>query len=408
MKRVIASFLGLILLVVIALPLKSSAATTSDGWEQVTEKGFGRKSALGAIYPYVTFLRFGDWLLAGSAGNRPAEMRKTQDGTTWEQVGERGLGDNENIWLHPALTYDNYLYVVTENIAEGGQIWRSNDLENWTRVVYGGFGVKDNYAITTVVNFKGQIYAGTYNQDIGGTSTGAEVWRSSNGVDNWEKVNKSGFGFPKQSTAIMAMKVYKDYLYVSTANYYNKTAQVWRTADGTSWEESTGNGFNDTRNDSIWIGEEFKGELYSGTGRLDTSLGKLYKTSNGLDWQEVSVPNQMNPEIIAIWPTSSYNGWLYISTSSNDMHKGAEVWRYNGSNWEQFAENGFGEKDTTASYIGPAFKDYIFAGTANWNEGGSIWRKYIGGVSAQGGDTGKVLPETGAKDILKFIEDYIS
>ncbi len=55
------------------------------------------------------------------------EVWRTQDGTTWGQVGFAGFGNSNNrapYWNNSVTVFNNSLYIGTNNGANGGQVWQ--------------------------------------------------------------------------------------------------------------------------------------------------------------------------------------------------------------------------------------------------------------------------------------------
>ena len=67
----------------------------------------------------------------------------------------------------------SYLYVGTRNTSTGAEVWRSSDGTTWTQVNTDGFGDSNNGGAYSMAVLGSYLYVGTRN-----TSTGAEVWRS--------------------------------------------------------------------------------------------------------------------------------------------------------------------------------------------------------------------------------------
>ena len=59
-----------------------------------------------------------------------------------------------------------------------------------------GFGDTNNTAVHQLAEFKGDLYASTWNQNMStGQSFGGQLWRSPNG-QNWSQMVTNGFGDP--------------------------------------------------------------------------------------------------------------------------------------------------------------------------------------------------------------------
>ncbi len=266
------------------------------------------------------------------------------DGTNWEQVvgldaynrtgrtsNNGGFGNPDNMAAGSIEEYNGYLYVGTMNFnfTQTGacEVWRTNDGENWTKVVDHGFrpnmtipadpdpdlnnGVTNTYA-WEMRNYSGNLYVGTGNSHapfgILRNGTGCQLWKSSNGI-TWTKVSlpngthpghRDGFG-EWSTDGIRRMGVYNGLLYIGTAtNVLAKTqaCEVW-SYDGT-------NGPNAWHN---LIGEKAYNEHHNNANYSD-GFGN---TSNKYVWG-------MTVATDGIWMGAAKGG-------------GCQVFRYNGTGW---------------------------------------------------------------------------
>lgn len=188
------------------------------------------------------------------------------DGENWDVAGaasggDTGFGDNNNQLIFSMATYNNRLYASTSNDATGTEIWYFNG-SSWTQSNSDGFdGTVDNYGTGSLTNFNGALYASTMN-----TTTGAEVWRTT-GTD-WELVSNAGFGDVATNNTF-GSAVFKDKLYIG---FINTSAKVYRTSDGTSWEQVNTNGFGYEDND-ITVFSVLGDYLYTATGLITIIRG---------------------------------------------------------------------------------------------------------------------------------------
>ena len=109
---------------------------------------------------------------------------RSRDGTTWEMiVGDEGgrypSGFGQpNIGLVSLAVGGGTLFLGTTNMAEGGQLWVSEDGVHWRCVVGqgarvpGGFGRPSNRSLFSLLAFKGHLYASVDNDTEGGA-----IWR---------------------------------------------------------------------------------------------------------------------------------------------------------------------------------------------------------------------------------------
>jgi len=88
------------------------------------------------------------------------------------------------------------------------------------------------------------------------------VWRSSDGT-SWNQVNTDGFGDAANYYA-NSMAVFGSYLYVGTYNFTD-AYEVWRSSDGTGWNPVNTDGFGDANNGIASSMAVFSSYLYVGT-----------------------------------------------------------------------------------------------------------------------------------------------
>jgi len=193
----------------------------------------------------------------------------------WNRSGEgvdfsAGFNTTDNIAIGDMIEFNGDLYVGTWNTpANGCQIWRY-DGSSWEQVIgpdaaltYGddnkaGFDNVHNMAISCFKVFTNSendthLYAGTINLDWTGPHGRCELWRTTNGED-WDQMVDRGFiDFGAGSNAL---------------NVY------------------------------LWSLEEFNGDLYAGTYNFLVGDGcQLYRsdTGNDDDWDKVTLPNGTSP-----------------------------------------------------------------------------------------------------------------
>lgn len=295
----------------------------------------------------------------------------------------------------------------------------------WTQRNASGFGDKNNAAVSALEVFNGQLYAGTTNDN------GAQLWRTADG-DNWSPVTLPGFT-ALGNGVLFDMIVFDGHLYAGTGAWpvHSYAGQIWRTADGTTWERVTGAWEANTNNAGVNNFAIFGGMIYattynpiegievfrSFTGKpndwarvanqsfgLQSAYGiatglavfnnslyvalegqhggpgaRIYATSNGTNWTPANVPGFGNNANYGSGGFAVHNGFLYVGTR-NDV-TGGQIWRSsNGTNWTQVATSGFGNPlnykvEGLVSVLGT-----LFAFTDNDTTGTEVWSS-VDGVS---------------------------
>jgi sugar lactone lactonase YvrE len=349
------------------------------GWRQVNINGFGDRNNWAVSRMSV----FGNYLYASAVNDATGgEVWRTANGTDWSQVNLDGFGTVSNVDALIGEALNGYLYVGTENSDTGGEIWRCAicDGTDWTRVVSGGFDDSSNTMIQRVVVFSDTLFATTDNG-----ATGVEVWKSATGnPGSWTQCNEDGFG-DNQNTGLWAAAVLNGYLYAATAQWEalgagtHTGAEVWRTNDGVTWSQVNTDGFGDRDNMSPWL-ESFNGYLYALSYNSNTGA-QIWRcaTCGGTDWVRV-VSNGFGDGNNAGGGFMLGSGNYFYACTDNGA-TGTEVWRTaDGTSWSQVNVDGFGDSNNVNVRGGAVFKGRLFLGTTNnagWRQtvnGGEVWQ----------------------------------
>ena len=119
--------------------------------------------------PYVTvcfclfWLVVMPWILCKcEVVHAASEPIAAEDGSAWERVSEPGFGNNNNLSVVRMTEYHGFLYAITRNDAEGGELWRF-DGAIWQRVsvvgsetngIYGNPAINNLFAAMAVFQDK--------------------------------------------------------------------------------------------------------------------------------------------------------------------------------------------------------------------------------------------------------------
>lgn len=176
----------------------------------------------------------GDLFLIGGADNDDNELEEvwvSNDGVFWT-LGSDILPFG-GISFHNTITYNNQLYVITDNYEDGDgtqmmAIYRSDDGFNWDLIATDVFPVRT--ASETVV-FNNKIYL------IGGTNDTNflnDIWTTEDGI-TWTQVTPIGpFVDP---IVFHSLDTYDNALWLiggwSSTNQYNN--HIWYSQDGINW-----------------------------------------------------------------------------------------------------------------------------------------------------------------------------
>ncbi len=105
-----------------------------------------------------------------------------------------GSGTNKNEGFTDVAVYNNRLYVGTKNDEQGVQIWRSsNGWDDFTKVVDAGFGVPNNSMIDNFVLYPDSVSPTKIFASVENSATGAELYQSTDGA-TWIAAETGGYG----------------------------------------------------------------------------------------------------------------------------------------------------------------------------------------------------------------------
>lgn len=294
-------------------------------WTELMSGGFGNADN----YAIDRLLGYSGQLYAATWNEQTGgEIWRSADGNNWDWVVTGGFGDPSQGEIFSLAVFKGAIYAGTFSYdeAKGAQIWRSTtgNRGSWTRVVNNGFGDATNAAILCLQEFNGYLYAGT-----GKFAAGGEIWRSANGT-TWSQENLDGFG-SSCSTMVSALAVFDNYLYASVARGPGcGGAEVWRcrVCDNSDWQKVVDNGFGNPDTRGISALEVFDQQLYFFVGNRETGM-EVWRTSNGTQWQQVGFGgfgNAKNRSTNYDNSVAVHGGKLYAGTVN--FAGGADVWVY--------------------------------------------------------------------------------
>ena len=131
--------------------------------------------------------------------------------------------------------------------------------------------------------FGGYLYVGA-----GNTAVGAQLWRTNDG-ESWEQTITPAFGDANNQKVEMVF-VFQNQLYVSVKNTATGM-ELWRSADGALWEQANLDGFGDSNNSSSNESNataRFLNQLYVGTSNV-VDGGELWRMQNPAVHTDLSI-----------------------------------------------------------------------------------------------------------------------
>lgn len=233
--------------------------------------------------------------------------------------------------------------------------------QGWTQVVKGGFTDPNNSYITAWAAFKEYLYVSTAANESGSvfsgsSKSGGDIWRTADGI-TWEQVGAAGLGNPHNYS--FQLIVFRDRLYAIANNIEDHGLEVWVTSDGVEFTKIEGGGFGDENNEWAfpWV---FKDRLILGVCNIKTG-GEIWVSEDGASFRQVVAGGMGHPEVTGFVGRSDprsldsvFDGMLYIGVSN--PAEGGEIWRTaDGLAWERVAEKGLTRTDSLL--LSPAISD---------------------------------------------------
>jgi hypothetical protein len=163
----------------------------NNNWELIDCEVFKNTNLMGSC-----FQLFNNSLYIGTANWLGGEIWKTDDGENWIRVTKRGFYRPFNFWIWKMHVYQNRLIAGTLNPVFGCQVWAStndnpNSLKDFIKISQNGMDGSKLFKIRELPQdgarsfetFNGKLYVGTTNWVDLNTflkGTGCEVWRIDN------------------------------------------------------------------------------------------------------------------------------------------------------------------------------------------------------------------------------------
>jgi tetratricopeptide (TPR) repeat protein len=165
--------------------------------------------------------------------------------------------------------------------------------------------------------FKNYLYVGN---DQG------EVFRTDG--SSWSKVNWT-------SGSVTAMAEFNGNFYAATQT------KIWKSPDGSSWQQVVDNVFGEAKNHDITSLEVFNAYLYAGVGRDNANGIQIWRTSDGTNWNKFHELIPQGGLSAVLYPghvhaLRAFKGYLYIGE-----YHGQGIYRTDGSlspspsHWEE-------------------------------------------------------------------------
>ena len=242
--------------------------------------------------------------------------------------------------------YQGQLYANTES---SGDIFRSADGSNWTKVHDGGAHTIG----CALASFGGHLYAVNYDN---GDKENGKILRSADGA-SWKTVWDSGGGVSRYLREIVA---YDEGLYAFSVEEGSEQGYLLRSTDGVSWQESKVGA-------RYFRAHVWKGKLWlSSTERSSNGVTGIWQY-DGNDFKLVYQSDKRYVTDLMDW-----GGALFAATSDgwkNDEGKATLLMSTNGADWKQMCQF-----DELAAWAVERFAGNLYVGTWEYGKKGKLYQ----------------------------------
>lgn len=277
---------------------------TRDGEPAPRDIGYRGMATFAAAGDAREALYVGTWSATG------ARVLRSQDGDSFVELGEPGLGLPGTVCLRTLVAFRGRLYTSPvaragrgPNEAESPVVLETTDPASgsWRAVSLPGFGDPNNVAVFELQVFDGHLYAGTINY-----ATGFQLWKTraeGRAPYRWTRVLAAGAFRGVTNETVVSLCPFGDALYVGTGicgGGYNRhqrigpaAAELLRVYPDDTWEllvgeprltpdglkvplSGLGPGFDNFFNGYVWRMAVYEGWLYAGTYNWAVFLPYLF------------------------------------------------------------------------------------------------------------------------------------
>lgn len=232
---------------------------------------------------------------------------------------------------HVALVHNGYVWVIGGNGKDGmgndvyyNDVWRTNTMSTWEQVGAAPFTVRARHAGAV---FKNKLWV------VGGGQSAnyyADVWSSADG-SVWTQSTVSDTNFRPGIQAQLAVLNNELWCLTGQSDAFSIVNELWHTADGAAWTKvATPPAVGGLIGASMTA---FSGKLIiaGGINLGNVAVDTVWYSSNGADWSSVAggFTARGFQRNVVVGATMYLTGGNLISTREND------VWKtQNGTDWE--------------------------------------------------------------------------
>ena len=262
-------------------------------------------------------------------------------------------------------------------VSIGRPTFAKGETPTW-KVVFDPYqiGYSPNYYIWSAETFKSYLYT-----TVSFFETGAQVFRSADG-ETWEEASQPGFGIDSKYVVSWDMIVYQGKLYVAVNDFgwNDKPGMIIRSADGLNWEPVLVGDADTLQGNLIDKFGVFNGMIYA---TAVWTTGQIWRSPSGDPgtWELVKTPLGTS-----FWSSSSmtsFKSYLYFSGYDGVIGEPGTgrlwVWRSpDGVNWETVGEDVLDDPANGIDRSLAVYKDYLYLSTISYSDGGRIYRSRDG------------------------------
>lgn len=294
------------------------------------------------------------------------EIWRNDGGQNWTKVYKASPDDSG---FRIMTEYKGKLYTGTQN-NNGANILYSHNGASWNELTGGPLGNKDNISIRTMTTHNGQLYVGTENN-----KTGGELW-SYNGANGTWKLQGKFAGDP----SVAELAVHNNKLYIGTWDFSDSYKLYKKTGDSFKDVTPVFSGSDQLNNLGVMKLMDFKGQLYLGTVNYRDGF-TLLRTSSPNDpngWEVITTNGLGDKSNAYSWSMKEFNGELYLGTFNDGLYGGkfsplpipldgrAQLWSSaDGKNWKMLEGDGFGAPFNYGYRTMEVSDGRLFVGTAS-------------------------------------------
>ena len=202
-----------------------------------------------------------------------AALPRAGQAQTWEMVSPVGFGSASNKSLSRGTTYytnpTTYIVFGTSNSVTGAQVWRSSNGVDWNQIGSSGFdsNATSNTSVAWLASFYNGLLAGVSD------GSGARVYRSSTTLDSWTMVFSTVTAASTNLSATESFGIESGQLYAGVRNVVTG-AEIWRSSAASSltdWTRVANTGFGiGYENQTITSFANYGGAFFAATGSTAT------------------------------------------------------------------------------------------------------------------------------------------